>query len=386
MAIRFICPHCGHVIFVADSLDGRQGQCPNCNRFAMIQGQHIPDSNVAGLVDIATAPDSRTAAASGDRTQILRSSQQRMPGVGAAPPGPMGPMSSPPTRVPTPLGSRSMASGITAAPMMSGPMRTVPGGSNGTGYQTMPSAMLAPEEEEYIEEEGGVGVKKLVLSILSGAVAAALIGFLLYRIVLPPVEVNPEKDKNKDKDAPPVAAEYYGPIFKIRSQGKVAVVVILSSHNADDQMGFVKRELQEFLRRLTTPDLQNVTEYTFVFAGAKGLEPEVVHGTPADARKSDTSVDRVGPAPLNPDMQRAFKVALDRNPNELIVISDKELESPAVADLEKGVREKKVVLYAVGVVNEDVKKTIMKALNFDSSRWRYFKVEQRVFDPPTVLQ
>lgn len=315
MAIRFICPHCGHQIYVADDLDGRQGQCPKCGRFAMIQGQHIPDSGVPNLVNIATAPENRPSPAGpAEKTVVMQRGSAMMPSApGRSATAVAQPPAFPP---PLPVGPQGTSPGI---PMIGSPLAglasaTKPGSS--TRARAV-SGARAPVEEE----EGGVGMQKLVLSIVAGAAAAAIIGIVLV-LVLGKKGAGPgPTDKGavvKDKKAV-IDDGYTGPVYNISLKGSVGVIVNVPK-TASEHLDHVQKELMTFAD-LVADDKINVNNYIVVYPTAPGDPRDAKSGTKLSSVEFQRWLETGIHGHSGGDLPAAVQYMIEQGPDAVVLIS-----------------------------------------------------------------
>jgi hypothetical protein len=316
MAIRFICPHCGHQIYVADDLDGRQGQCPKCGRFAMIQGQHIPDANVPNLVNIATAPENRPMPAGpAEKTIVMARGGSTMPAgaprmMTAEPPRPAFPPPAafpPPLPLPPPKAGSSRGTAALAA------------ASVRARSSTSAAAVSQPEADA---EDEGVGMQKLVLSIVAGAAAAAIIGILLFMIFV----------KKKDPTGTGTGtgagtggtgsggqvADHVGPLYNLRLKGSVGIIINVPG-TANEHLDHVQKELMTLADWIAEGKLQ-VPNYVVVYPTPPGDLRDAKSGTALTADDFKQWLDRPH-GHSRGDVAAAAQYLVDQGPDAIVVIT-----------------------------------------------------------------
>jgi len=365
MAIRFICPHCGHIINVADELDGRQGQCPSCNRFAMIQGQHIPDANVA-TVDIATTPENRpTLAGPQEKTVVIKRGAPAAGGFApppayAPPPSyapPASPYAPPVQAFPGSSGARGLPSPSSTSPTLRAP-------SVAAGSGELP----AEDEEEFEEAAPGVGINKLLLSIIAGAVLAVGLTVSLWHFVLreknPPVKDSGVKDKGTtiSKDGNTGFAPPPSTIFDFSLKGRIGVVIHVGLQ-ATERRDLVRKKIEDFFG--DSKAREAVTAFTFVYPTPVGAAPDLFSGTGADIGKAVGWLVNGDHSHSEPDLAAAVKAALDKGLDAIVIVTDKLLQPEEVAAVKAAIKAKPASLYGVAVDDELARETLLE-LGVDS--------------------
>jgi hypothetical protein len=370
MAIRFICPHCGHQIYVADDLDGRQGQCPKCGRFAMIQGQHIPDSNVPNLVNIATAPENRPVPAGpAEKTIVMARGTATVPAAPsrAAAPAPAFPPPLPAAPMPgSSRGIAPMGNPLAAAAAAAASLRP----RSATGARPV----VAPEEPA--EEDEGVGMQKLVLSIVAGAAAAAIIGILLFLAFGPKKTTVGPSDGTAvaDKDHKGGTREWNGPIYNIWTEKSVAVIVNVPG-TAADHLDHVQKELATFADLVADAKIP-VTHYVVVYPTPPGDPRDAKSGTALTAQDFQRWLDQVVHNHRGGDLTAAVQYAVEQSPDVLILISLNPLGA-AQARVKSVLQSRpNIVVHGVALGSEAAKADLEQILQA-GGRFRYQTLSAR---------
>jgi hypothetical protein len=192
-----------------------------------------------------------------------------------------------------------------------------------------------------------------------------VIGIVLYLIVLKTQQPPPPPPAV----APTPAVEYTGPIYRFGVSGKVAVLFHLKPDERAGELDHVRSELKEFLNAVYRKQME-VSEVHFALPAQEGEKPVVFSGKGEgqDLSQALGWLEQKLIPVAHADPLPATKALLEKSPDCLVILSEKEIDDAFVKEVAGLLKGKQIKVYGVSLFTDDALRGLNKLNQFRNVR------------------